>query len=105
METAGTKCWTKAPPASELGRRAVRLRTGIVLSTKGGALAKMLLPFKLGLGGPVGSGSQWMSWIHIDDVVGGYHFALHPSDLSGAAHPTAPPPVAPPPPPCPPPSR
>jgi len=79
--------------ASELGMRAVRLRTGIVLSTKGGALAKMLLPFKLGLGGPVGSGSQWMSWIHIDDVVGGYHFALHHSDLSGAANLTAPQPV------------
>ena len=79
--------------ASELGLRAVRLRTGIVLSTKGGALAKMLLPFKLGLGGPVGSGSQWMSWIHIDDVVGGYHFALHHSDLSGVANLTAPQPV------------
>ena len=79
--------------ASELGMRAVRLRTGIVLSTKGGALAKMLLPFKLGLGGPVGSGSQWMSWIHIDDVVGGYHFALHHADLSGAANLTAPQPV------------
>jgi uncharacterized protein (TIGR01777 family) len=79
--------------ASELGMRAVRLRTGIVLSTKGGALAKMLLPFKLGLGGPVGSGSQWMSWIHIDDVVGGYHFALHHSDLSGVANLTTPQPV------------
>jgi len=79
--------------ASELGMRAVRLRTGIVLSTKGGALAKMLLPFKLGLGGPLGSGSQWMSWIHIDDVVGGYHFALHHADLSGAANLTAPQPV------------
>ena len=79
--------------ASELGMRAVRLRTGIVLSTKGGALAQMLLPFKLGLGGPVGSGRQWMSWIHIDDVVGGYHFALQHSDLSGAANLTAPQPV------------
>ena len=79
--------------ASELGMRAVRLRTGIVLSTKGGALAKMLLPFKLGLGGPLGSGSQWMSWIHIDDVVGGYHFALHHADLSGAANLTTPQPV------------
>jgi uncharacterized protein (TIGR01777 family) len=69
------------------------MRGGIALSTKGGALAKMLLPFKLGLGGPVGSGRQWMSWIHIDDVVGGYHFALHQPELSGVANLTAPRPV------------
>jgi len=79
--------------ASELGMRVVNLRTGIVLSTKGGALAKMLLPFKLRLGGPVGSGKQWMSWAHIDDVVGGYHFALHQADLSGVANLTAPKPA------------
>ena len=76
--------------ASELGTRVVNLRTGIVLSTKGGALAKMLLPFKLGLGGPLGSGKQWMSWAHIDDVVGGYHFALHQAELSGVVNLTAP---------------
>lgn len=76
--------------ASELGMRVVNLRTGIVLSTKGGALAKMLLPFKLGLGGPLGSGKQWMSWAHIDDVVGGYHFALHQAELSGVVNLTAP---------------
>ena len=79
--------------ACELGTRVVNLRTGIVLSTKGGALAKMLLPFKLGLGGPVGSGKQWMSWAHIDDVVGGYHFALHQAELSGVVNLTAPTPV------------
>jgi uncharacterized protein (TIGR01777 family) len=76
--------------ASELGTRVVSLRTGIVLSTKGGALAQMLLPFKLGLGGPVGSGKQWMSWIHIDDVVGGFRFALQQAKLSGVANLTAP---------------
>jgi uncharacterized protein (TIGR01777 family) len=76
--------------ASELGMRVVSLRTGIVLSTKGGALAQMLLPFKLGLGGPVGSGKQWMSWIHIDDVVGGFQFALQQATLSGVANLTAP---------------
>jgi uncharacterized protein (TIGR01777 family) len=76
--------------ASELGMRVVSLRTGIVLSTKGGALAQMLLPFKLGLGGPVGSGKQWMSWIHIDDVVGGFQFALQQAKLSGVANLTGP---------------
>ena len=79
--------------ASELGMRVVNLRTGIVLSTKGGALGEMLLPFKLGLGGPVGSGTQWMSWIHIDDVVGGYHFALHQAEQSGVFNLTAPKPA------------
>ena len=79
--------------ASELGMRVANLRTGIVLSTKGGALGEMLLPFKLGLGGPVGSGTQWMSWIHIDDVVGGYHFALHQAELSGVVNLTAPKPA------------
>lgn len=78
--------------ASELGMRVVAMRTGIVLSTKGGALGQMLLPFKLGLGGPVGSGKQWMSWIHIDDVVGAYAFALQQS-LSGVANMTAPQPA------------
>ena len=76
--------------ASKLGMRVVNLRTGIVLSTKGGALGEMLLPFKLGLGGPIGSGTQWMSWIHIDDVVGGYHFALHQAEMSGVVNLTAP---------------
>ncbi|HEX9725949.1 MAG TPA: TIGR01777 family oxidoreductase [Vicinamibacteria bacterium] len=79
--------------ASELGMRVVSLRTGIVLSTKGGALAQMLPPFKLGLGGPVGSGKQWMSWIHIDDVVGGFRFALQQANLSGVANLTAPEPA------------
>ncbi len=84
---------SEAAGAKELGMRVVSMRGGIALSTKGGALAKMLLPFKLGLGGPVGSGRQWMSWIHIDDVVGGYHFALHQPELSGVANLTAPRPV------------
>lgn len=79
--------------AEELGMRVVRLRTGIVLSTKGGALAQMLLPFKLGLGGPIGNGTQWMSWVHIDDVVGGFHFALHQPEFGGVANLTAPQPA------------
>lgn len=62
--------------ASEAGIRTVNIRSGLVLSARGGALAKMLTPFKLGLGGRMGSGLQWMSWIHIDDIVGAIQHAL-----------------------------
>jgi len=56
--------------AGDLGLRTAVLRTGLVLGTDGGALAKLLLPFRLGLGGPIGNGRQWYSWIHVDDAVG-----------------------------------
>lgn len=69
--------------ASEAGIRTVNLRTGLVLSGKGGALEKMLTPFKLGLGGRIGSGRQWWSWIHIDDMVGGIQHALRTESLGG----------------------
>ncbi len=59
-----------AAQASQYGVRVANLRTGIVLGTEGGALAQMLFPFEFGLGGKMGSGKQWMSWIHIDDVIG-----------------------------------
>jgi len=86
--------WEKATAeALGIGIRAASIRTGIVLSTKGGALPQMLLPFKLGVGGPVGSGSQWMPWIHIDDVVGAYRFVIENDDLVGAVNGTAPNPV------------
>ena len=62
--------------AAEAGIRTVNLRIGLVLSAKGGALANMLKPFKLGLGGRIGSGQQWWSWIHVDDIVGGIHHAI-----------------------------
>src|ERR1019366_298426 len=62
--------------AAEAGIRTVNLRIGLVLSAKGGALANMLRPFKLGLGGRIGSGQQWWSWIHVDDIVGGIHHAI-----------------------------
>ncbi|WP_026374546.1 TIGR01777 family oxidoreductase [Aestuariibacter salexigens] len=73
--------------------RVCLLRTGVVLASKGGALAKMLLPFKLGVGGHVGSGKQYMSWIHIDDMVNGIVFLLDHSDCHGAFNLTAPKPV------------
>ncbi len=60
----------EATKAEALGIRVVRIRTGLVLGPDGGALARMLPPFRLGLGGRLGSGKQWMSWIHIDDLVG-----------------------------------
>ncbi|HXV59118.1 MAG TPA: TIGR01777 family oxidoreductase [Vicinamibacteria bacterium] len=82
-----------AMEAMGLGIRTVVIRTGIVLSTRGGALKKMLLPFRLGLGGPVGSGKQWMPWIHIDDTVGAIRFLLDKDDLMGAVNLTAPTPV------------
>jgi uncharacterized protein (TIGR01777 family) len=71
-----------AQPARDAGIRVVSLRQGIVLSKEGGALERLLLPFKLGLGGRVGSGKQWWSWIGLDDVVGAYRFALE-STLAG----------------------
>ena len=68
------------------------IRTGVVLG-RGGALAKMLPPFKAFLGGPVGEGGQWMSWIHLDDLVALYVFALEDSEVTGPLNGTAPNPV------------
>ncbi len=78
--------------ATLLGARVCLIRTGIVLG-QGGALGKMLLPFKFGLGGPIGHGEQWMSWIHLDDEVGAIRFLLENSGLEGAYNLTAPEPV------------
>jgi len=65
------QAWEReATSVSELGVRLVLVRIGVVLSPQGGALAKMLTPFKLGVGGPLASGKQWFPWIHIDDIVG-----------------------------------
>lgn len=72
--------------AEDMGIRTVLLRTGIVLSKDGGALATMLTPFKLGVGGVVGSGKQWMSWVSLDDVVGIINFALENENLRGAVN-------------------
>jgi uncharacterized protein len=79
--------------AMGLGIRTAVLRTGIVLSTRGGALKKMLPPFRLGVGGPVGSGKQWMSWIHIDDIVGAIRHILDKDDVMAAVNGVAPAPA------------
>jgi uncharacterized protein (TIGR01777 family) len=82
-----------AMEAMGLGIRTAVLRTGIVLSTRGGALKTMLPPFRLGVGGPVGSGKQWMSWIHIDDIVGAIRHVLEKDELMAAVNGTAPEPA------------
>jgi uncharacterized protein (TIGR01777 family) len=82
----------EARQAEEFGVRVVCLRNGLVLGD-GGALKKMLLPFKLGIGGKIGDGKQWMAWIHLDDAVGLIEFAISSSRLRGAVNATAPNPV------------
>jgi uncharacterized protein (TIGR01777 family) len=85
--------WERAAkPASDAGIRTVLLRTGIVLTTKGGALKKQLPLFQLGLGGKFGNGKQWQSWISIDDEVGAIEHLLT-ANVSGAVNLTAPNPV------------
>lgn len=81
----------EARRAEELGMRVVRARTGVVLASEGGALEKMLPPFKMGVGGPVAGGRQFVPWIHLDDVVGALLFLLDRG--SGAYNVTAPEPV------------
>jgi len=76
--------------AADGGIRTVNIRFGLVLSPKGGALGKMLMPFKLGVGGRIGSGQQWWSWVHIDDIVGAVHHALQSNALSGPFNMVAP---------------
>lgn len=80
-------------PARAAGIRVVILRFGIVLTPAGGALGRMLLPFRLGVGGPLGSGTQWVSWISVDDAIGVVHHALLSDGLSGAVNAVAPEPV------------
>lgn len=72
--------------AEDLGIRTVLLRTGIVLSKDGGALATMLTPFRLGVGGVVGSGKQWMSWVSLDDTVGTINYAIENENIRGAVN-------------------
>ena len=83
----------EAEKAVDLGVRAVELRTGIVLGPEGGALAKMLPVFRMGLGGRLGSGDQWMSWIHADDLIALIRHAIDFPALRGPVNATAPNPV------------
>jgi uncharacterized protein (TIGR01777 family) len=83
----------EAERAEELGMRVVRVRTGVVLDRRGGALARMLTPFRAGVGGPVAGGEQYMPWIHADDLVGIYLAAIDGGHWSGPVNATAPEPV------------
>jgi uncharacterized protein len=86
--------WEEATtPAVQADIRTAHLRTGIVLSPKGGALGAMLLPFKLGLGGRTGTGRQWMSWIDVRDMVGAIHHILKNDLIQGPVNMVAPKPV------------
>jgi uncharacterized protein len=88
-----TAAWEREAQHEGPGLRVALTRTGVVLSPQGGALAKMLPPFRLGVGGPVGGGRQWVSWIHLDDVVGALLLCLDDERVSGAVNLTAPNPV------------
>jgi uncharacterized protein len=84
---------TANQPATDAGIRTVQLRTGVVLSSKGGALKKMLPPFRMGVGGNLGSGRQWMSWIPIQDWLGAVHHILKNDLLQGPVNMVGPKPV------------
>ena len=84
---------TESQRAAFAGIRTINARIGIVLGVEGGALKSMLPPFKFGLGGPIGSGKQWMSWIHVEDVIGLIIESLANVQLSGPLNLTAPEPV------------
>ena len=83
----------EALKAQALGVRVVRLRFGIILAKKGGALPQMMLPFRIGLGGKLGSGKQWQSWVALDDVVRAIRFAIDNETVSGAVNVVSPHPV------------
>lgn len=85
------QAWEGASAAvSALGVRRVLLRTGVVLAREGGALAKMLPPFRWGVGGPFGNGRQWWPWIHLDDAVAGIRFLIEHREAAGPFNLTAP---------------
>jgi len=88
------RAWEAAAwPAQDLGVRTVAVRIGVVLGRGGGALGKMLIPFRAGLGGPIGNGKQWVSWIHLTDVVGLVLAAVSSDKYTGPVNATAPTPV------------
>lgn len=81
---------SEALRAEALGMRTVRLRFGVVLAARGGALPQMMLPFRFGAGGRLGTGQQWMSWVALEDAVGILRFALENETLGGAVNAVAP---------------
>ena len=86
--------WEKAAdPARQAGIRVVNFRHGLVLTRTGGALGRMLTPFRLGVGGRIGSGRQWWSWVGLDDTISAYRFALERDELSGPVNLASPNPV------------
>ena len=88
------KVWeSEAKKIEQLGVRSVQIRTGLVLSAENGALKQMLPAFKLFIGGPLGSGKQWASWLHIDDIVGIYIHSIDCKELGGAVNAASPIPV------------
>jgi uncharacterized protein (TIGR01777 family) len=94
FEAGVVKAWeAEAANAELLGLRVARMRTGVVLSRSGGALEKMLPFFKLGVGGPVAGGRQYIPWVHLDDVVGALIFCLDDNAANGAINVTAPSPT------------
>jgi uncharacterized protein (TIGR01777 family) len=93
LAVVGQEWENAAAPARAAGIRVVHPRFGVVLSPDGGALGKMLLPFRLGIGGRLGDGSQWMSWISIDDVAGALLHLILNENLFGAVNVTSPEPV------------
>jgi len=84
---------TATKPAADAGIRTVQMRFGVVLSSAGGALEKMLLPFRLGLGGNMGSGRQWWSWVDLQDVVGAILHVMNTGSVFGAVNVVSPHPI------------
>jgi len=89
-----TRDWeAESNAAATFGARVVLLRFGVILARHGGALPRMVLPFRLGAGGPIGSGKQWMSWIALEDAVSIIYFALRTDSVRGPVNTVAPSPV------------
>jgi hypothetical protein len=93
LATLAVEWEAEAKKAADHGARVVLIRTGLVLARRGGALSKMALPFKFFIGGPLGSGRQWVSWIHLEDEVGLIQFLLDHPTASGPVNATAPNPM------------